>query len=173
VRGWIDQAYAFLPADSMIGDGIGFGSCCSMDHIPAVASVMTPFPYAIRLDDTLRHARSMMTQHDIRHLPVLRDHGLVGILTDRDLKRALNPALGLPNLDELFVRDVYLPEPYSVDVTTPLDVVLEHMATRHVGSAIVTKHGRVAGIFTATDACRVYCEHLRKLFPSRPAVDVA
>jgi CBS domain-containing protein len=114
-----------------------------------------------------------MVQHEVRHLPVLREHALVGILTDRDLKRALDPALGLPPLDELFVRDVYVPEPYSVDSSTPLDVVLEHMATHHVGSTIVTKHGRVAGIFTATDACRVYCEHLRKLFPSRSGVDVA
>ena len=71
------------------------------------------------------------------------------------------------------MRDVYVPEPYSVDSSTPLDVVLEHMATHHVGSAIVTKHGRIAGIFTATDACRVSCEHLRKLFPSRSGVDVA
>jgi len=145
----------------------------SMDHIPHVASAMTPFPYAIDVNDTLRHARAMMVQHDVRHLPVLREHALVGILTDRDLKRALDPALGLPPLDELFVRDVYVPEPYSVDSSTPLDVVLEHMATQHVGSTIVTKHGRVAGIFTATDACRVYCEHLRKLFPSRSGLDVA
>ena len=145
----------------------------SMDHIPHVASAMTPFPYAIDVNDTLRHGRAMMVQHDVRHLPVLREHALVGILTDRDLKRALDPALGLPPLDELFVRDVYMPEPYSVDSSTPLDVVLEHMATHHIGSTIVTKHGRVAGIFTATDACRVYCEHLRKLFPSRSRVDVA
>jgi CBS domain-containing protein len=144
-----------------------------MQHIPAVASAMTPFPYAVDVRDTLRHARGMMVEYDVRHLPVLQDHALVGILSDRDLKRALDPALGLPPLDELFVRDVYVPEPYSVDSSTPLDLVLEHMAANHVGSAIVTKHGRVAGIFTATDACRVYCEHLRKLFPSRSGVDVA
>ena len=146
----------------------------SMDHIPHVASAMTPFPYAIDVNDTLRHARAMMVQHDGHQIcPVLREHALVGILTDRDLKRALHPALGLPPLDELFVRDVYVPEPYSVDSSTPLDVVLDHMATHHIGSTIVTKHGRVAGIFTATDACRVDREHLRKLFPSRSRVDVA
>jgi CBS domain-containing protein len=144
-----------------------------MQHIPAVASVMTPFPFAIDVSDSLRRAREMMVENDVRHLPVLQDHALVGVLTDRDLKRALDPALGLPPFDELFVRDVYVPEPYGVDSSTPLDLVLEHMARHHVGSAIVTKHGRVAGIFTATDACRVYCEHLRKLFPSRLGVDVA
>lgn len=144
-----------------------------MEHIPAVAAAMTPFPYAVDVDDPVRHARAMMVEHEVRHLPVLQGHALVGILTDRDLKRALDPAFGLPPLDELFVRDVYVPEPYAVDSSTPLDVVLEYMARHHVGSAVVTKHGRVAGIFTATDACRAYCDHLRKLFPSRSGAGAA
>jgi CBS domain-containing protein len=138
-----------------------------------MAAVMTPFPYYVELDDPLRRAREMMVEHRVRHLPVLRGHTLVGILTDRDLKRALDPDLGLPAKDELFVRDVYLPEPYAVDSGAPMDAVLEHMAAHHVGSVLVTKRGRLAGIFTATDACRLYCGHLRKLFPPRSGGDVA
>ena len=144
-----------------------------MDHIPLVASVMTPFPYSIDVDDSLRRARALMVEHQIRHLPVLRGRALVGVLSDRDLKRALDPRLGLPPEDELFVRDVYVPDPYVVDPHTALDVVLDHMAGHHVGSALVTSHGRLAGIFTATDACRLYCDHLRKLFPLRSGEDVA
>jgi acetoin utilization protein AcuB len=144
-----------------------------VDHIPVIASVMTPFPHAVQLDDSLRRARELMIQRGVRHLPVLSGHELVGILTDRDLKRALDPDLGLPPKDELFVRDVYVPEPYVVDSCVPLDSVLEQMAARHLGSVLVTKHGRLAGIFTATDACLVYCEHLRKLFPSRSGEGVA
>ena len=64
-------------------------------------------------------------------------------------------------------------QPYVVDVSTRLDGVLEHMATHHVGSALVTKHGRLAGIFTAMGACRVYCEHLRRLFPPTTGDDAA
>jgi CBS domain-containing protein len=134
---------------------------------------MTPFPYFVQLDDSVRRARELMVEYGVRHLPVMQDHALVGILTDRDLKRALDPDVGLPPKDELFVRDAYVPEPYVVDSSTPLDVVLDHMASHHLGSALVTKHGRLAGIFTATDACRVYCEHLRKLFPERSGAGVA
>lgn len=144
-----------------------------MDHIPALAVTMTPFPYAVDVGDSLRRARALMIEHRVRHLPVLDGHTLVGVLTDRDLKRGLDPAVGLPSIDELFVRDVYTPEPYAVDSSTPLDAVLEHMVAHHLGSALVTKHGRLVGIFTATDACRAYCEHLRKLFPPRPGADVA
>ena len=134
---------------------------------------MTPFPYWIDVDDSVRRARGLMVEHQIRHLPVMQGRSLVGVLSDRDLKRALDPTLGLPPEDELFVRDVYVSDPYVVDSSTALDVVLEHMAAHHVGSALVTSHGRLAGIFTATDACRLYCDHLRKLFPARGAKDVA
>jgi len=136
-----------------------------MNHIPTMAAVMTPFPHAVSPDDSIRHARALMVEHEVRHLPVLEEHRLVGIVTDRDLKRALDPALGLPSGDELFVRDVYLPDPYVVDVADPLDEVLAEMTRRHVGSTLVTKHGRLVGIFTAMDACRLYGEHLRSLFP--------
>ena len=136
-----------------------------MDHIPTMAAVMTPFPFHVDVSDSLLRARDLMREHEVRHLPVVKNHELLGILTDRDLKRALDPDLGLPPKDELFVRDIYLPDPYVVDDHASLDDVLQHMATHHLGSALVTKHGRLAGIFTSTDACRVYCEHLRRIFP--------
>jgi CBS domain-containing protein len=127
-----------------------------------MASVMTPFPYFVGPDESVRRARELMVEHEMRHLPVLREHQLIGIVTDRDLKRALDPDLGLPGKDELFVRDVYVPEPYVVDVATTLDVVLAEMVQRHVGSVLIAKHGRLAGIFTAMDACRLFEEHLRR-----------
>ena len=144
-----------------------------MDHIPAIASVMTPFPCSVDVGDSVRHAHGLMVEHEVRHLPVLDGHTLVGVLSDRDVKRALDPEVGLPPRDELFVRDVYVPEPYAVDGSTRLDAVLEYMVAHHLGSALVTKHGRLVGIFTATDACQAYCEHLRTLFPSRSGEEVA
>ena len=152
---------------------LGLDDIGNMDHIPMVASVMTPFPYWIDVDESVRRARALMVEHTIRHLPVMRGGSLIGMLSDRDLKRALDPAIGLPPEDELFVRDVYISDPYVVDSRTALDVVLEHMAAHHIGSALVTSHGRLAGIFTASDACRLYCNHLRKLFPARSGEHVA
>ena len=55
---------------------------------------MRAFPFFVEVDDSLLRARTLMVEHQIRHLPV-QDRGmLVGILTDRDLKRALDPDLG-------------------------------------------------------------------------------
>ena len=138
-----------------------------------MAAVMTPFPFYVDVSDSLLRAPDLMREHEVRHLPVVKNHALLGILTDRDLKRALDPDLGLPSKDELFVRDIYRPDPYVVDDHASLDDVLEHMATQHLGSALVTKHGRLAGIFTSTDACRVYCEQLRRIFPKSMGSDAA
>ena len=124
---------------------------------------MTAFPHFVEVGDSILRARTLMVEHQIRHLPV-KDHGvLVGILTDRDLKRALDPDFGLPPKQELFVSDVFLPDVYVVDEGEPLDTVLDYMATRHIGSALVTKREKLVGILTATDACRLFCKHLRSL----------
>jgi hypothetical protein len=37
------------------------------------------------------------------------------------------------------------------------------MAERHIGSALVTKHGKLVGMFTSTDACRALVQVLREV----------
>ena len=138
-----------------------------MDHIPSIGSVMTPFPYVVQVDASVLTARALMVEHNVRHVPVKDGDALVGILTDRDLKRAMDPDLGLTPKEELFVRDVFLPDAFVVELTEPLDKVLDEMVARHIGSALVVKKGRLVGIFTAIDACRVFSHHLQSLFPAR------
>jgi len=144
-----------------------------MDHIPTIGSVMTPFPHVAQIDDSLIVARTLMVEHGVRHLPVKDGNRLVGVLTDRDLKRALDPDLGLPPKEELFVRDALVSDAYVVESAALLDEVLEHLVEHHIGSALVTKQGRLVGIFTATDACRIFCRHLRSLFPASAGNAVA
>jgi acetoin utilization protein AcuB len=144
-----------------------------MDHIPAIGSVMTPFPHVVQVNDSVLVARTLMVEYEVRHLPVKDGNTLVGVLTDRDMKRALDPGLGMAPKDELFVRDVFVPDAYVVEAGEPLDGVLDHLASQHIGSALVTKNGRLVGIFTLTDAARVFCRHLRSLFPVHSGDEVA
>jgi acetoin utilization protein AcuB len=127
-----------------------------MRSIPPIKAVMTPFPYWVETTDTLERAKVLMLEHDIRHLPVMEDGKLVSVLSERDMRSA--PAARL-------VRDACLREVYVVGLTEPLDRVLMHMAERHIGSALVVKEGKLAGIFTTTDACRTFGQLLRSLFP--------
>ncbi|MGH0029384.1 MAG: CBS domain-containing protein [Myxococcota bacterium] len=142
-----------------------------MKKIPTIQTVMTPFPWSVDSDAPLRLARRRMQEHEIRHLPVSHDGRLVGVLTDRDLKRALDPSLGMPPKDELFVEDVMVRDAYVVPTTTALDRVLQEMAEQHIGCALVTREGKLAGIFTTTDACAEFAEHLRRDHGADPGDD--
>jgi acetoin utilization protein AcuB len=126
-----------------------------------IGDVMTHHPWVIGEDAPLRQARSLMVEHEIRHLPVVHRGRCVGVLTDRDVKRALDPALGLPPEDELFVRDACVFDVYTVPATEPLERVLRHMAAHHLGSALVLEHHRPVGILTASDACRAFADFLK------------
>ena len=126
-----------------------------------IGDVMTCHLWVIGEDAPLRQARSLMVEHDIHHLPVVRKGHCVGVLTDRDVKRALDPELGLPPEDELFVRDACVPDAYAVGPGVPLEGVLREMARRHIGSALVVESGRLLGLLTSSDACRVFADYLQ------------
>ena len=136
-----------------------------MQQIPLMSAVMTPFPHSVGVDETLATAAAMMRELHVRHLPVKEGQSLVGVLSDRDVRVALAAAAGLPAADELKVRAACRLEPYEVEVHERLDDVLVQMVERQVGCALVVKGGRLAGIFTTTDACRSFAELLRQLFP--------
>lgn len=135
-----------------------------MKHMPPIKSVMTPFPYSIDIDAPINEARAFMHKQNIRHLPVISGGKLAGIVSDRDIKLFLGPDLAYPEADKARVRDVYLSNPYIVDLNEPLDNVLTAMAERHIGSVLVTRDGKLAGLFTATDACRTFADFLRQRF---------
>lgn len=134
-----------------------------MSRIPLLKSVMTPFPWWVEVDDPLLAARDMMRKHKVRHLPVKDDGRLVSVVTDRDLKFALDPELGLPPRESMRVRDVCVFTAYIVDIETRLEEVLETMAERRIGSALVTKDDKLVGIVTSPDICRTLAGMIRRL----------
>jgi CBS domain-containing protein len=129
---------------------------------------MTPFPYSIDIDAPLSKARLLMRRHRIRHLPVTAQRAIVGIVTDRDIKLVLGPDFAYPPEKELTVRDVCVEDPYIVPASTPVAVVADTMAKRHIGSAVVTKKQALVGIFTSTDACRALARLLGPENPTGP-----
>ena len=60
-----------------------------------------------------------------------------------------------------------------MDLSEPLDRVLSKMARLQVGSVLVVKEDRLAGIFTVTDACRSFAECLRAQFPGEGGDEAA
>jgi acetoin utilization protein AcuB len=142
-----------------------------MKRNPQVVAFMTPFPYSIDIDAPLQQARQMMREHDFRHLPVTSAGAVVGIVTDRDIKLILGPEFGSPAERDLKVCDAYVERPCVVPASTSVAKVARTMAENHIGSAIVTKNGKLVGIFTVTDACRALAHVLgdRKSEPDSAA----
>jgi CBS domain-containing protein len=52
-----------------------------------------------------------------------------------------------------------------VDAGEPAEAVAAAMAERHLGSALVTRAGKLVGIFTTTDACRALARVLHEQRP--------
>lgn len=129
-----------------------------MRRIPRIKSVMTPFPYSIAPSASIEEATAMMAAHDIRHLPVCDHHVVIGMLSERDAR----VALGVRRADaSLTVAEVYTSGPYLVDLERPLDEIAQEMAERRIGSAIVMRGDKLAGILTTTDICRLLATSLR------------
>ena len=129
-----------------------------MKRNPQVIAFMTPFPHSIDVDAPLEDAHKLMRGRRFRHLPVISGGEIVGVLTDRDIKLVLGPDFGSPDERELTVRDAYVERACIVPASTPVAKVARVMAQNRIGSAIVTKHGKLVGIFTVTDACRALAE---------------
>jgi len=119
---------------------------------------MSTNPHSIGVDQSLGAAVALMDNHKIRHLPVLNNGKVVGILTDRDIKFALSFSETHPN--EMKVADVAREEVYVVSPEAKLDEVVLHMATRKLGSAVVIDNQKLVGIFTAIDGLKALSELL-------------
>jgi len=145
----------------------------SLDRMPTVKVAMTPFPWSIDIEAPLSDAREMMAEHEIHHLPVTEHGGLVGVISGREVALGTAIAQARDPRGEALVREACVLHAYAVEDTEPLDGVLAVMARERLGSALVTRRGKLVGVFTVTDACRLLAEWLRACFPATGDDDVA
>ncbi len=122
----------------------------SNSHKPTVANYMTRCPYTIDRHESIDKAAKVMDRHDIRHLPVLAEGKVVGLVSARDVRlikslRGVDPAV-------VRVEDAMATDPYTVSPDEPLDRVAATMAKRKIGSALAIENGEIVGVFTTTDA---------------------
>ena len=126
--------------------------------MPTVHRYMTFDPYTVSARDSMTTAHRIMREHDIRHLPVVDDTRLVGIVSDRDLRlRAVSS-----DPDAIAVQEVMTTCVLSVTPHTPLDEAIELMSTARCNSLVVIGKDGVVGILTASDALFALTDLLRR-----------
>lgn len=118
-----------------------------------VKDYMTTTPDTVNESDSVREALDRMRNDRVRHLPVLRESTVVGILSDRDIKWGMS--FGMP--ETLQVSEVMTPDPYVISPNCSLEEVVFNMIDRRIGAAVVcTADGELQGIFTTVDALRAF-----------------
>jgi acetoin utilization protein AcuB len=126
----------------------------------AIRRFMTVGPHVITSRHTLAEAHQTMRERGVRHLPVVDDGHLKGVVSQRDLY-LLETLRGVDAAREL-VEEAMSSDPYVVTPDATLEEVAEAMAAQKHGSALVVERAAVIGIFTTTDALKALVSVLRR-----------
>jgi acetoin utilization protein AcuB len=116
--------------------------------------IMTSRVFTITADRPIIEAARLMKDKNIRHLPVTNHLGtVVGILSDRDLQRAMNV------LEKFSVEDFMSWPVYCVSESTPVKRIAEEMIAQKVSAFLVEDlNGHLKGIITTDDLLRLIIE---------------
>jgi acetoin utilization protein AcuB len=118
---------------------------------------------SIDVNDSMQDAMQLLKEHGIRMLPVMKKNRLVGIVTDRDLKKASASDATTLEIHELLylltkikVKDIMTKDP----ITVPPDYTVEETArvlleNKISGAPVVDQNGKAIGTITQTDLFRV------------------
>ena len=121
---------------------------------------MTPSPHTITTRHTLAEAHQAMRERGVRHLPVLDDGRLVGVVSQRDLYLLETLECVDPGVE--VVAEAMVQDPYAVPPDAPLEEVASAMAASKFGCAVVVDRGAVIGLFTTVDALRALAAVVRR-----------
>jgi CBS domain-containing membrane protein len=139
-----------------------------------VAEIMTREPYTLGPDDSLATARELLTEHHIRHIPILNGEGsLIGVVSQRDVLAASDSSVLSRNANGAMEKYVAL----SSIMTSPVQTADEsaslrgaamHLLKHKVGCLPVLRRGKLVGIVTDSDFVAVAVNLMEQLEISEP-----
>lgn len=132
-----------------------------------IDDLMSTKLYTVSPDDSVEEAVRKLQQRGVRHLLVLREHDLVGIISDRDLKRALDSTKSkhkkLLNLGGVFfllepflVHEIMTKNPTTIPASATAQEAATLMLAKKFGALPVVKGDKLVGIVTETDLLRYF-----------------
>jgi len=132
-----------------------------------VSEIMTREVVTLQEGQSLRDAFGLLQKHRIRHVPVVSEGRLIGIVTDRDLKRATPSLLtGIDResfdkfLDETRVGQVMTRNPYTATPSMSLKDAAKVLIDQRFSALPVIEGGKLVGIVTETDLLKALYDML-------------
>ena len=134
-----------------------------------VKDLMQDSVYAVSQDDMIDRVFFLLHYEKIRHLPVVKKGKVVGIVTDRDLYKALGPKSNSNGITKVNgevvqyfiprkVRNIMHRGVITIEPDENAALAASLMAEQKVGALPVVHKGKLAGIITATDILKVFAE---------------
>ena len=128
--------------------------------------IMMGSPVTLKPQDSLSLASDVISLGRIRHIPVVDDGRLVGIVTERDLiGAAASQILGLKQknksalLKSVLIKEVMKKRVLTAAPDTPIKEIAHLMAEKKIGCVPILSAGALVGLVTTTDLLR-YVESL-------------
>jgi CBS domain-containing protein len=128
--------------------------------------IMTGSPVTLKPEDTLDLANDVISLGRIRHIPIVEDGRLVGLLSERDLMGAATATVfGLRQksksalLKSVLIKDVMKKKVITAKPETAIKEIAHLMKERKIGCVPVVSEGALVGLVTTTDILR-YVEEL-------------
>jgi acetoin utilization protein AcuB len=116
-----------------------------------VAARMTRRPVVTSPDATLRQVCDLMTKNGVRHLPVLKEGDLVGIITDRDVLSVTSHAAGVVADLDRPVGDYMTTSVITISPDAYLEEAVQLIRKHHIAALPVLSGSRLVGIITEGD----------------------
>jgi acetoin utilization protein AcuB len=133
-----------------------------------VSAIMTRNLILVSPEDSVEVAIDLLRRRGIRHLLVAKNNRLVGIVSDRDIKRALDPRktrkklLGVGGLfflmEPILVREIMTPDPMTIGPNLSVQDAATIMVAERFGALPVVRGGEAVGIVTETDLLRYFAQ---------------
>ncbi len=133
-----------------------------------VAEWMVKNPIVVTLDQRVQDCVDLMREHSIRHLPVVDNQKLIGLVTESDLREVFLASL----VEDLTIEGVMITEPLTVTPDTEIEDAAKLIYYHKIGGLpVVDDYSEVVGILTVADLVEAFIE-LMGLLKSSSRIDV-
>ena len=143
-------------------DVVEMAALCVRDIMTRTVMTLTP-------QQSVPEAITLLARHRFRHFPVVEESrdlmGLVGVVSDRDLLRALTRG---PGAERMTVQEIMETQVMTVRPETPLSATATVMLQQRINCVpVLDDEKRLCGIVTSADLLRVFQQLQEKIEQAR------